>query len=871
MKLILNILKWTALGIVVAIIVLFSISLFIQNNVADIFFKSLNKHISTRIEIGSSKLSLISKFPKAALELEDVLVHSSPTFDKEDFIGISTDTLLSAKSVSLEFRMIDLIKGNYNIESINISRGMLNLFSDSSGKVNYEISADTTSVPGQNFIIDLNKITISDLKTNYLNTAISLSINGLVKNGRLKSRIVRDIIDFTCNTDIQMYNFALYNTHLKINTSTQFDVNLHKSDSGFLFKKGVLKIENFLFDLSGYITSGDHMDLKISGRNIDLSKIKNYIPQRYLEQFIEYDPSGILKINCRLAGPLSRTKNPNIELSYSLESGKVHYKKSNININDLSFNGHFTNGKLNLPETSELIINDIKGKLGTAQYSGLLSISNFNHPKIDLTFSGDIISKELLEFINLPEVSGADGSLRLNLKLSGDFKSKDKYTLSDFTDFNPVVDISFNSFGIEMKNKKLAISDVDGNIMFARHLWADDLFFSYKGQRFRINGEFKNLPAWLAGKPEYIKATASVTVSNLMPEIFLPDSADLQHNKKSAFKLPSGLDLDISFKIDNLKYKTFSAENIKGEFSYTPGLANFNSLSINSLNGNISGNCIIAQNLDKSFMTKGNFTLNDINVKEAFVSFRNFGQEFIKAENINGSLTGTLSLLMPLDSLLHPVIKSITAEGKYILTDGALINFDPVKSLSRFIELSELENITFSKLENDFFIRSNYLAIPQMDIKSSAADLTVSGRHEFDNDYEYHVKMYLSELLSKKAKKSTANSSEFGSVEEDGLGRTSLFLKITGKGEDIKVGYDIKAASGNIKQNLRSEKGNLKNILNQEYGWYKKDTTIRQEPALKPKFRIVWDETDSTKVRPDSSTAEKKKGIMRIFKKKKNS
>ena len=254
----------------------------------------------------------------------------------------------------------------------------------------------------------------------------------------------------------------------------------------------------------------------------------------------------------------------------------------------------------------------------------------------------------------------------------------------------------------------------------------------------------------------------------------------------------------------------------------------------------------------------------------AFVSFNNFGQDFIKAENLAGSLSGNLSILLPLDSMLNPNVKSTTAEGKYTLTDGELKNFDPVKSLSRFIELSELENIKFSKLENDFYIRNNYIAIPQMDIQSSAADFAVSGKHDFDNNYEYHVKTYLSELLSKKVKKNKKYSAEFGAVEEDGLGRTSIFLKITGKGEDFKVEYDIKAASGNIKKGFKTEKENLKSILNKEYGWFRKDSTIKQETAPRPIFRIEWDESDSTKTQVDTSRVVKKeRGINRIFKKKK--
>jgi hypothetical protein len=224
---------------------------------------------------------------------------------------------------------------------------------------------------------------------------------------------------------------------------------------------------------------------------------------------------------------------------------------------------------------------------------------------------------------------------------------------------------------------------------------------------------------------------------------------------------------------------------------------------------------------------------------------------------------------MPLDSVLNPDIKAITAEGKYIIENGTLRNFEPVKALSGFIELSELETITFSRLENDLFIRNNYLAVPQMDIRSSAADFSVNGKHSFDLSYEYHVKVYLSELLSKKARNNSRYSTEFGPVEEDGLGRTSIFLKLTGNADNLKVTPDMKATRNNIKQSLNKEKVTLKSILNEEYGWYKNDTTVKAGTGSKPKFRIQFEETDSTSVDKDTVSAEENRGINRIFKKKK--
>ena len=77
-------------------------------------------------------------------------------------------------------------------------------------------------------------------------------------------------------------------------------------------------------------------------------------------------------------------------------------------------------------------------------------------------------------------------------------------------------------------------------------------------------------------------------------------------------------------------------------------------------------------------------------------------------------------------------------------------------------------------------------------------------------------------------------------------------MKIEGKEDAVKVGYDIKAASSEVKKNLKSEKQTLRTILNQEYGWFKNDSTPKQKPAeKKSRFRINWGETDSVKTTPD--------------------
>jgi hypothetical protein len=70
-----------------------------------------------------------------------------------------------------------------------------------------------------------------------------------------------------------------------------------------------------------------------------------------------------------------------------------------------------------------------------------------------------------------------------------------------------------------------------------------------------------------------------------------------------------------------------------------------------------------------------------------------------------------------------------------------------------------------------------------------------------------------------------------------------MLLKVLGKGEDLKVSYDMKAAASEVKDNFKAERKNLRAILNQEYGWYKNDTAAVEKPAeKKPRFKVTWDD-----------------------------
>lgn len=873
MKVVVRILRTISIVLISLIVVLFLLSLILQNRVGGIVLHSLNSTLQTKIETESYRLSLIKKFPKATVELKNIFVHSSPGFNLNEFRGINTDTLLKARSASVDFRMLDLIRGAYTFTRIGIKGGELNLFTDAAGNYNYSFSKSGGN-SSKDLKLNFKRIDVSDLRFSYNDRRPDLLIKGEFPDGRFKSRIINDIIDFEGASDTRIDLFTLKDFSLRHSIPANIEVGLNKNAKGIFFRKSTMKVANWDFILTGFIAADDFIDINIAADNIDISKVVNLLPEKQKKALAVFDASGFLKFSWSTKGRPTRTEDPHYEISWSLKNAQIKNRKSNLKLEKLSFEGAFTNGPGNSPVTSTMSVRNFNARLGSSDYSGSLSVKNFKSPSAELIFRGRLLPAELREFLDLKSVSRAGGSIDLNLKFSGSPSIKKTFALRDIFTLNSSSEVVLNSVALKIEKRNIDISNANGKVSLnGEATESDDLSFFLNGHKVVLSGTINNFPGWLTGSPVNLTGSASVTTTFFRPESFMnnsekKDDKETVPEKKIAVKFPGDVRLDVNYRIDTIEYKTFNARNITGSLSISPGMINLRNVNFSSQEGKISGNGLVVQNRNKSFVGKGSFTVTGVDVNEAFTTFHNFGQNFLKAENLAGSLSGSITLLLPADSLLNPDVRSITAEGKYIITDGSLINFDPVKALSKFISLSELENIKFEKLENDFFIRNNVFYVPQMDIRSSAVDLSVNGKHSFDNEYEYHVKMLLSEILSRKARKTRVRNDEFGEVEDDGLGRTSIYLLMKGKGDNVDVSYDMKAQGNQIKENIKKEKENLKTIFNEEYGLYDKSPETAKKQGTKPRFRIKWDgSSDTTATKKEPEEERKETFFDRLFKK----
>jgi hypothetical protein len=295
----------------------------------------------------------------------------------------------------------------------------------------------------------------------------------------------------------------------------------------------------------------------------------------------------------------------------------------------------------------------------------------------------------------------------------------------------------------------------------------------------------------------------------------------------------------VAVDIDELQFRKFKSQNIQGIFRLKDQILSTDALAFASMKGsvNISGN-INATRKD-SIQISCNAKIKGLDVRELFYEMENFQQNTLTDKNLRGRTDIDLQFASRWSSDLSINSERVVVDGNVKIYNGELIDFSPVLSLSRFVRLSELQHIRFSTLQNNIQISNRKIYIPSMEIKSSALNLTASGTHTFSNMVDYSIKLLLSDVLGKKVKE---QNTEFGIVEDDGLGKSSLFLRMTGDAGNPKFAYDKKAVMKKIQTDISAEKQTLKDIFKKEFGGHKSDSSAVKKIASKEAIEVDWDE-----------------------------
>jgi uncharacterized protein involved in outer membrane biogenesis len=852
--------------LIVAVMVPALFALLRQEQVTAALTRKVNESVNTKISFGSLRITVFESFPDITARFSDLLVEPSHYYNRAQFRNENNDTLLYASRLSLNVSLPSLLTGTVAVKSISARDGMINLLTDRRGDINYEVFTEKKE-KGKD--VRLKNISAVNFRVVYNNLSSAIRVSGTTGTANLGGEIFSTGIYLNTTLKARIDSLNMRGTTLR-DIPMEADIKLRKSANSLSVARGSFSIADLRFDITGNVNySSSSLNLVIEGKKISIASLVSRLPEKWGSYTGSFSPSGIIDLKCSLTGPYGEAGTPHLEVDYGLSGGRMSHSSSGFRVNDLQFNGKLTNGERNSAETFRFTMDNLTARYGSASVTGSFMINNLERPHVTLMLDGDLDFDDLGRIFRAGLIEDQTGTVSGSLRLSGTIP--DSLRLVEALPFlKPELSLAFSDFGAGIAGNKMAVSAVNGSLTVKNDLLADSLSFTVLDQHFTLNGTMRNFIPWLSGRPSILEITGDVHADRLITSKFTSTRTDTAGNDgKSRDFFLKDVKADVNLSADSLVFNNFRAAGFRSRMTYQPYVINFGDVTAKGLSGDLSGEFMLGKQKDGGYITRARLDVRNIDINQTFASFNNFGQDFIVSDNLYGRVTGNVTLLSPLDNNYKVLSKAVVAEAHLQISEGRLAGFAPAESLSSYLDLDELKNISFSRMENDLFITGGTVSIPKMLINSTAVNFTVFGTHSFNGDYTYHVRLLLSEVLSRKARERNRNDDSFGQVKVDGSGKATVPLKIESINGKTNVSYDFSQAQDNLKADIAVEKQSLKGILNEEYGWYETDTTRIRPAETKPKFSVTWEEGKEQPAATESRQEEVKESPLKILLKKK--
>ncbi len=810
-----------------------------EKEIVETVVSELNSQLETKLDVASVNFTLLNNFPRATVKFDKVFLKSSQAYLNQH---PKEDTLLYAQNIYLEFSLLDVINQKYELKHLSIKKANIYMKVDARGVDNYRITKTQTDSSDTKLNLDLRKVILNQVNYVFENKKNKNKFSLYAKKFALKGNFNDEEFGLSTSGTLLLNEIVLNDTKYLMYPNTALNTDLVVNQSKVEIKKGSLKIGNEYLNLVGsyWFDNQSYIDIKAQSDKMTIRNILAHLPKAQRDWLANYDAKGRLAFELSAKGEIAHKATPLIELKATVNDAEVLHSKSQILLNHLNFNAHF------LSASNSLEISQFSGKLHESSAKGRFMIKHFKRPYISADLRLESNLSELKQFLELDSLKTLEGFVDADLQLTGTINNPEKITKNDIRTFRTQGHINLKDAQVEALDKSIkpiralnATLGLDNN-----NVVVDSLSFGIDASTIRFKGKAYNALAYLLLEEE-IRLNGDVRCDTLNLGNWL-SSKDNSKEAAEPFQYPERLVARLNIAIDYFMYNKFRANHLNTKFYINQEKVLLNDFNTQTCSGHAYGNMDIYPMDSKGYNISLNSKLEQINIHELMYQLDNFGQTSISYDNINGKLDAVTHLTARLDPYFNIIPSSLDVNSNFIVSNGELKHYEPMYKLSKFVELSDLEHIKFNQLQNVLKIKDETLYLPQMLITSNAIDLKLSGEHSFENKFQYKMNILLSELLGKKAKKNKPQNEEFAFVEDDGVGKTSLFLLVDGIGDKIRFKYDTKSVKAHIKEGFKEEKQSMKSLLKEEFGLFKKDTTLKkpQKPkkTTKENFQIEWDD-----------------------------
>ena len=468
-----------------------------QDVVVQELIATLNEDFVGHFQINGSHISPFKNFPYISIDLEELSI-----FENENK---KENHLLDINDVYVGFNIWDIISGDMEIKSIVLNNGSINIVQHPDGSFNITDALETKKKiddPAEEFHINLKSIALNNIDINKLNQANGMYFDLYINSAKSKFKSAGD--DLQAFLDAKFIITYIDNGDTSFIHDKHFDVH---TEIDYIAKEEILKIvpseialEGAVFNMEGDIDFADNMNVNINfkGEKPNFDLLIAFAPDELTPTLELYNNRGKVFFNGSVLGPCINGHTPYIDAVFGCSEAFIENTANDKKLDNLRFNGHFSNGNKRDITTMEFSLSDFSANPEAGVFSGDLSVQNFLEPDINLKLVSDFKLDFLAKFFNLEYLQDLSGGVELTMNfhdiidLNHPEKSIEKLNESYFTELK-VTDLSFKT-----PDFHLPLKDLDLYAVMDGHKATIDYFNLLIGDSdLQIKGSVDDLPAIL--------------------------------------------------------------------------------------------------------------------------------------------------------------------------------------------------------------------------------------------------------------------------------------------------------------------------------------------------------------------------------------
>lgn len=717
--------------------------------------EKLNENLNGKLTIGNMEPTFLENFPRISLHLKNVTI-------RDTMFAKHHKTLLHAGDFDIAINSLALLTGDVEVHKISISNASVNLFTDTNGYSNSAVFKSNAEKGNASPVYP-------ELKKFELN-----KVNFTIDNQSKHKLFVFEVqkIDGKMNTDSQGWkaSFAMKTLVKSLAFSTRkgsfikekmvegdFDVAFSQAENTTSILPNALNIggEDFIISAEFNTTANKTTDYaihivndKILWRNASHLLTPNIYSR--LDMFNLTEP---IEVRCDVSGNFDVIGDPLILVHAKIKDNALDTPGGLVS--DCSFTGIFTN-----ENTKGNGINDansaVKFEDFTGNYAGIpvrlahAAILNLENPiakgnfksEFELRALGNIVDESLIRF--------RQGNAKVNLDFEADIVN---YKLT-----KPVVTgtVTVNNGSVEYVPRQLKFSKTAVQLDFKNNdLLVRNIHVQSGRSVINMEGEIRNFLNVYYTAPEKVILDWRVNAKEIHLAEFLKflGKRDVSRRAKRPKKNADFTEeintlfdksrVNMQLRLAKVYYNKFLATNVKADLLLTDSGIIVKNGSLQNSNGNIRFNAALSQlGLRSDYSINAN--VSNVNVSRFFYAFDDFGLQSMSSNNLQGNLSAVTNFSGKVLESGKLVPNSISGNVSFALKNGALVNFDPIRKIGKYVfPRRDMNNILFDDLNGSLDFAGEKVTIKPMQINSSILNMDVDGLYSFGKGTNINISVPL--------------------------------------------------------------------------------------------------------------------------------